>query len=103
MRLGDDVGRAWHAEGATIATRKRIVRMLIEEIVVRMEDDGLDFVIRWAGGDHTALRVRKNRTGENRWRVDADVVDLVPAMARHMPDMGIAAALDPSRRNTRSR
>ena len=37
LRLGADVERAWHAEGATIATRKRIVRMLIEEIVVRVE------------------------------------------------------------------
>ena len=82
------------SEGATIATRKRIVRMLIEEIVVHVEDDGLDLVIRWAGEDHTALRVRKNRTGENRWRVDADVVELVRAMARQMPDMGIAAALN---------
>ena len=94
MRLGADVERAWHAEGATIATRKRIVRMLIEEIVVRVEEDSLDLVIRWAGEDHTALRVRKNRTGEHRWRVDADVVDLVRAMARQMPDMGIAAALN---------
>ena len=57
LRLGADVERAWHAEGATIATRKRIVRMLIEEIIVRVEKDGLDLVIRWAGEDHTALRV----------------------------------------------
>ena len=35
LRLGADVECAWHAEGATVATRKRIVRMLIEEIVVR--------------------------------------------------------------------
>ena len=100
MRLGADVERAWHAEGATIATRKRIVRTLIEEIVVRVEDDGLDLVIRWAGEDHTALRARKNRTGEHRWRVDADVVNLVRAMARQMPDMGIAAALNRTGKTT---
>ncbi|HWY81990.1 MAG TPA: recombinase family protein [Roseiarcus sp.] len=94
LRLGADVERAWHAEGATIATRKRIVRMLIEEIVVRVEDAGLDLVIRWVGDDHTALRVRKNRTGEHRWIVDADIVALVRAMARQMPDMGIAAAFN---------
>ena len=96
MRLGADVERAWHAEGATIATRKRIVRMLIEEIVVRVEEDRLDLVIRWAGEDHTALRVRKNRTGEHRWRIDADVVDLVRAMARQMPDPAVAAVLNRS-------
>ena len=68
--------------------------MLIEEIVVRVENDGLDLIIRWAGDDHTALRVRKNRTGQHRWSVDANVVELVRAMARQMPDMAIAAALN---------
>src|SRR5271157_5406209 len=96
LRLGADVERAWHAEGATIATRKRIVRMLIEEIVVRVENDGLDLVIRWAGEDHTALRVRRNRTGQHRWSVDADVVELVRAMAGQMPDPAIAAVLNRS-------
>ena len=42
---------------------------------MRVEDDGLDLVIRWAGEDHTALRVRRNRTGQHRWRVDAGVVE----------------------------
>jgi excisionase family DNA binding protein len=100
LRLGADVERAWHAEGASVATRKRIVRMLIEEIVVRVENDGLDLVIRWAGEDHTALRVRKNRTGQHRWSVDTDVVDLVRAMARQMPDMTIAAALNRTGKTT---
>ena len=94
LGLGADVERAWHAEGATIATRKRIVRMLIEEIVVRVENDGLDLIIRWAGDDHTALRVRKNRTGQHRWSVEADVVDLVRALARQMSDPAIAAVLN---------
>ena len=94
LRLGADVECAWRAEGATIATRKRIVRMLIEEIVVRVENDGLDLIIRWAGDDHTALRVRKNRTGQHRWSVEADVVDLVRALARQMRDPAIAAVLN---------
>jgi hypothetical protein len=44
-----------------------IIRTLIDEIVVRVEDDALDLVIRWAGGDHTPMRVRKNRAGQHRW------------------------------------
>jgi hypothetical protein len=47
-----------------------------------VENDSLDLVIRWAGDDHTALRVRKNRTGRHRWSAEADVVDLVQALAR---------------------
>jgi excisionase family DNA binding protein len=61
---------------------------------VRVENDSLDLVIRWAGDDHTALRVRKNRTGRHRWSAEADVVDLVQALARQMPDPAIAAVLN---------
>jgi hypothetical protein len=52
LALGADVEGAWHSPGATPATRKQIIRTLIEEIVVRVEDAMLDLVIRWVGGDH---------------------------------------------------
>ena len=57
-------------------------------------DDALDLVIRWAGGDHTPLRVRKNRVGQHRWSTDADVVELVAVLARQLPDKAIAAILN---------
>jgi excisionase family DNA binding protein len=94
LALGADVEGAWHSPGATPATRKRIIRTLIEEIVVRVEDNALDLVIRWVGGDHTPLRVRKNRAGQHRWRTDADVVELVTALARQLPNKAIAAILN---------
>ena len=94
LALGADVESAWHSPGATPATRKRIIRTLIEEIVVRVEDDALSLVIRWAGGDHTPLRVRKNRVGQHRWGTDADVVALVTVLARQLPDKHIAAILN---------
>lgn len=100
LALGADVERAWHSPGATPATRKRIIRTLIEEIVVRIEGHALDLVIRWVGGDHTPLRVRKNRTGQHRWSTDADVVELVTVLARQMPDRAIAAVLNRAGKTT---
>lgn len=100
LALGADVERAWHSPGATAATRKRIVRTLIEEIIVRVEDDDLSLVIRWQGADHTPLRVRKNRRGQHRWGTDADVVELVTALARQMPDQSIAAVLNRAGKRT---
>jgi len=94
LALGADVERAWHSASATPATRKRIIRTLIEEIIVRVVDDALDLVVRWAGGDHTPLRVRKNRVGQHRWSTDADVVELVAVLARQVPDKAIAAILN---------
>jgi excisionase family DNA binding protein len=100
LALGADVERAWHSPGATPATRKRIIRTLIEEIVVRIEDDRLDLVIRWVGGDHTPLRVHKNRAGQHRWSTDANVVELVTVLARQMPDRAIASVLNRAGKTT---
>jgi hypothetical protein len=94
LALGADVEQAWHSANASPATRKRIIRTPIEEIVVRVENDALELMIRWAGGDHTPLRVMKNRAGQHRWTTSADVVELVTALARQLPDKAIAAVLN---------
>lgn len=53
-----------------------------------------DLVIRWQGGAHSALAIRKNRCGQHRWSTDRDIVDLTRALARLMPDKLIASALN---------
>ena len=100
LALGADVEAAWNSPGATSETRKRIIRTLIDEIVVRVEENALDLVIRWVGGDHTPLRVRKNRAGEHRWGTDADVVELVTVLARQLPDKAIASLLNRAGKKT---
>jgi excisionase family DNA binding protein len=100
LALGADLERAWTAPSVTAATRKRIIRTLIEEIVVRVNDDMLSLVIRWQGGDHTAINVRKNRAGQHRWGTAADAVELVTVLARQMPDQAIAAVLNRAGKRT---
>jgi excisionase family DNA binding protein len=94
MTLGADLGEAWHSASVTWETRKRIVRTLIDEIIVRVEDNALDLVIRWHGGDHSSLKVKKNRSGQHRWSAPGETVDLVRVLARQMPDKAIAAVLN---------
>jgi hypothetical protein len=84
----------------TPETRKRIVRTLIDEIVVRVGDNALDLVIRWHGGDHSALKVKKNRTGQHRWSAAGETVDLVRVLARQMPDKAIASVLNRAGKTT---
>ena len=100
MSLGADLERAWHSAGVTWETRKRIVRTLIDEIVVRVEDNALDLAIRWHGGDHSPLKVQKNRTGQHRWSAPGDTVDLVRVLARQMPDRAIASVLNRAGKTT---
>lgn len=100
LDLGADIKRAWHSPGATPQTRKRILRTVIDEIVVSVEDDALSLVIRWQGGDHTSLRVRKNRAGQHRWSTTEDMVELITALARQMPDRAIASLLNRAGKKT---
>jgi excisionase family DNA binding protein len=100
LALGADLECAWKSPRVSAITRKRILRTLIDEIIVRVEADALDLVIRWQGGDHSSLRVKKNRTGQHRWSTDADVVDLVRVLARQMPDQAIASVLNRAGKTT---
>lgn len=94
LSLGTDLERAWTSPGVTPATKKQIIRTLVEEIIARVDGETIELVIRWQGGAHSALAVRKNRSGRHRWSTDQDVVDLVRVLARLMPDKLIAATLN---------
>jgi DNA invertase Pin-like site-specific DNA recombinase len=96
MRLGSDLQAAWMHANVSVATRKRIVRAVLHEIVVRVEDNRIETVLHWHGGDHTSLGVKKNKSGKHRWSVDEEVEVLVGELARLMPDRSIAAILNRS-------
>lgn len=96
MVLGRDLAKAWDSPGVSVETRKKIIRLLIKEIIVDVVDDALSLAIHWQGGDHTRMNVKKNKVGHTRWSVEAGVVDLVRVLARQMPDQTIAAILNRS-------
>ena len=98
--LGADLDRAWHHAAASVETRKRILRAVLKEIVVRAGEAKLELKLHWHGGDHTELCVAKNRTGMHRWKTDADVEALIHALARLMPDAAVAALLNRSGKRT---
>ena len=51
--LARDLPALWRAAGTTAADRQRIVRLLVEEVVVAVQGDSerVDVTIRWVGGD----------------------------------------------------
>ena len=100
LDLGADIKRVWHSSGATPQTRKRILRAVIDEIVVSVEADELSLTIRWQGGDHTPLRVRKNHVGRHRWTTTEDMAELITTLARQMPDRAIASLLNRAGKKT---
>ena len=94
LHMGADLELAWHHSAATAASRKRIVRAVLREIVVRIETEQIQLMLHWQGGDHTALVVKKNRTGRHRWIVEPETEALIRDLARLMPDKAIASLLN---------
>jgi excisionase family DNA binding protein len=94
LALADDLPRLWNHPAASAGTRKRILRAVLNEIVVTIEVDRLQLLLHWQGGDHTRLEVVKNRTGQHRWKTDTATEELIRELARTLPDQSIASVLN---------
>jgi DNA invertase Pin-like site-specific DNA recombinase len=100
LQMGGDLEAAWHHPAANAVTRKRIIRVVLREVVARVEDDQIQLLLHWQGGDHTRLTVRKNRRGQTRWSVEPETMELIRACARLMPDKAIAGMLNRTGKRT---
>jgi DNA invertase Pin-like site-specific DNA recombinase len=96
IALGADLERAWLHPAATAATRKRILRAALSEVIVRRDGAIIHAVLHWQGGDHTELDVaqRLNAAGRHNPRVPDDTVALMRELARLIPDHQIARLLN---------
>jgi len=94
FKLGQDLPRLWDHPASSPKIKKRILRIVLREIVVSVNDDNICMVLHWQGGDHTELQFKKTRPGHNRWATDVDTIETVRKLARSLPDPSIAALLN---------
>ena len=94
--LADDLAAAWKAPRTTMRTRQRLVRALITEILVDIDEVAgeIVLVIHWKGGQHSELRVRKPRTGEHGCSTPDQALAVMRSMAGRWSDQDIAASLN---------
>jgi DNA invertase Pin-like site-specific DNA recombinase len=94
--LADDLAAAWEAPRTTMRTRQRLVRALITEIIVDIDEPAgeIVLVIHWKGGQHSELRVRKPRTGEHGCSTPEQTLAVIRSMAGRWSDQDIAASLN---------
>jgi hypothetical protein len=93
--LAGDFQSVWGAAGTSVRAKKRLIRTLVEEVVVNVERDEptIELVIHWKGGIHTSTSVRKFRTGEKATDTPTDVVEVIRVLALVCADKTIAAWL----------
>ena len=96
LGLARDLEAAWEAPGTSPKTRQRLLRALVDEIVVDVDEAAREvvLVIRWRGGQHSEVRVRKPATGEHTKRAPEDADLLIREMAARWPDADVAATLN---------
>jgi hypothetical protein len=97
LELGGDLRELWNHPQAPMALKKRLLRTLLEEIIIDIRDEDPPKVrlrLHWAGGCHTELVVLKNRSGQHRCCATQEVVELVRELAKVCRDRSIASILN---------
>lgn len=94
LALGTDIHRVWEHSGSTPEWKKRVLRTVLNEIVVTAQDSEVQLLVHWRGGDHTKLRFQKMQTGQHRLVTDGNVIDLISALSRLQPDAMTASILN---------
>ncbi len=94
--LADNLSVAWNAPNVTIRARQQLLRTLIANIIVDVDDAAREVVltIHWRGGQHSELRVRKPRPGEHGCATTEDALAVMQRMAGRWSDEHIAASLN---------
>ena len=96
LDLAADLEAVWQSQQTDVRLKKRIVRTLIEEIVVDVNSEAGEViaVIHWKGGLHTELRLPRRRRGQNSSHTPKEIVEAVKILAQACSDDVIAGALN---------
>jgi excisionase family DNA binding protein len=96
LSLAQDLDAVWNSPAADMRLKQRIVRIVLQEIVADIDQEQEEIVLflHWVGGRHSELRVRKNPTGENRYRTVVEAFDVIRQMTGRFSDERIAATLN---------
>jgi hypothetical protein len=96
LELGADLRLLWHHADAPVDLKKRILRTVLEDIVVTTSDDPPQHLLHlhWKGGVHTELRVARNGTGHHRRVADDKAVELITELSKICDDKTIAVVLN---------
>jgi len=96
LELADDLGRVWEDPSTDVRLKKRIIRTLVHEVIVDLDDESNEvvLVVHWAGGVHTELRTHRRRRGQNGTATSEDIVDAVRLLARVCDDDVITGVLN---------
>jgi DNA invertase Pin-like site-specific DNA recombinase len=96
MALATDLPRVWNAPDTPMNLKQRIARILLVEAIADIDEQRSEVVLilHWQGGQHSELRIPKNKVGHRIKDVAADATDVLETLAGRFSDEIIAATLN---------
>jgi DNA invertase Pin-like site-specific DNA recombinase len=94
--LAADLEAAWNAATTAMSAKQRLVRTLIQEIVVDVDEEAREviLVIHWRGGRHSEHRLKKPQSGEHTKSASVEADAVIREMATKWSDEHVAATLN---------
>jgi DNA invertase Pin-like site-specific DNA recombinase len=94
--LSQQLETIWTAPTTSVQLKKRIVRTLIEEVLVDVDSSASELVltVHWKGGTHAVLRLPRRRRGQCSTQTSRELIEAVRVLARICSDDLIAGILN---------
>ncbi len=96
LALAHDLASAWNAPSATMRTKQRLTRVLIQEVVIDLDNakDEVAMTVHWTGGRHTEIRLARTRTGRYPDDRHPSPVEVIRTLGGHWPDRQLAVTMN---------
>jgi len=96
LSLAHDLDAVWNAPTADAATKQRIVRIVVHEVLLDLDDTSNEVLvtIHWTGGRHTELRIPRVRARRYEEDNRPSAVDVVRKLGGQFPDRDMAATMN---------
>ncbi len=96
QQLAHKLEAIWVDPATNARLKKRIVRTLIEEVLVDVDGSAGELILtlRWKGGVHTELRLPRRRRGQCSTQTSRELIEAVTVLARISSDDLIAGVLN---------
>jgi DNA invertase Pin-like site-specific DNA recombinase len=95
-QLSQQLETIWTDPATSMRLKKRIVRTLIEEVLVDVDSSAGELILtlHWNGGAHTELRLPRRRRGQCSTQTSRELIEAVGVLARICSDDLIAGILN---------
>ncbi len=95
-QLAHELEAVWADPATSARLKKRIVRTLIEEVLVDVDSSAGELILtlHWKGGVHTELRLPRRRRGQSSTQTLRELIEAVTVLARICSDDVIAGVLN---------